>query len=218
MISISERRCSSSAQTDNIAGYSVIDSIDVDALVGVAGKDVSRAGCSADCVITRTNNDTIAVLLAGNRIATTVHTTYETIADRIAHRSRLDLDARQPEIANDQATDHATGRSNTQGQAIGVEIVTIQNDRNKATCDVACLCRTIDGDLIGDGWQDRCNVADLCAAAGDVERDDVRTRVGIGIEDRLAERAGTRVVGVGDGVGGKQATVGGLEGNAKGIA
>ena len=153
MISISERRCSSSAQTDNIAGYSVIDSIDVDALVGVAGKDISRAGCSTNRVVGRANNDTISVFLAGNRIATAVHTTYETIADRIAHRSRLDLDARQPEIANDQAANRATGRSNTQGQAIGVEIVTIQDDRNKATCDVACLCRTIDGDLIGDRGQ-----------------------------------------------------------------
>ena len=114
MISISERRCSSSAQTDNIAGYSVIDSIDVDALIGVARKDVAGAGCSTDRVVGRANHDTVAVLLAGNRIATAVHASQETIADRIAHRGRLDLDTRQAEIADDEAANRATGRSHTE--------------------------------------------------------------------------------------------------------
>ena len=187
MIAIGECRRASSVQTDNIAGYSVIDSIDVDALVGVAGKDVAGAGCSTDRVVGRANHDTVAVLLAGNRIATAVHAPQETIADRIAHRGRLDLDTKLAEIANDQAANRATDRSNTEGQAIGVEIVTIENDRNEAAGYVAGLCCSIDGDLIGDGWQDRCNVDDLRAAAGDVERDRVRTRVGVGVEDGLAK-------------------------------
>ena len=68
-----------------------------------------------------------------------------------------------------------------------MEVVTIENDRDEAASDVACLRRTIDGDSIGDGWQYCCDIDDLCAAAGDVERDRVGARVGVGIEDRLAK-------------------------------
>ena len=49
------------------------------------------------------------------------------------------------------------------------------------------------------------------ASTGDVEVDDVGAAIGIGVEDGLAQGAGARVVGVGDGEGGEYVLEPGLE-------
>ena len=129
-----------------------------------------------------------------------VHATDEAVLDRVGHRSGLDLHSDLPKISNDKPADGAVRRTYTERQSVGVEIVAVDHDRNETAGDVSGLSCPVDDDLIGDRGQCRSNVDHLRATAGDAERYRVDTRIGIGIQNCLPERACSAVVRIGDGI------------------
>ena len=127
------------------------------------------------------------ILFACYCVAVAVHATDEAVLDCVGHRSGLDLNSDLPKISNNQAADRAVRRTYAKRQSVGVEIVAIDHNRNKTARDVSGLSCPVDDDLIGDRRQYGRNVDDLSATTGDAERNCVDTRVGIGVQNCLAE-------------------------------
>ena len=97
----------------------------------------------------------------------------------------------------DHEAPHRAAREDIEPVGVRVrDLASIELDHGYAR--EAGLRRAIDRDRIGDRGQGREELDRSCAAAGNVEADQVRTGARVRVEDRLTQAAGSVVVGVDD--------------------
>ena len=164
---------------------------------GVSGNDVSFSSRgSTDGVVRRIDDDDAIVGVAVIEQAGDVRS-YEISDDRVG--VGLNDDAAVAEALDDQTPDGAPGTTGPERQARHrTGAAAVEHDKRRSS--VARLGPAIDRDGAGEGWQRRRQVDRVRTGAAEIERDRVGARIGIGVDDRLAQRTCTRIVGVGDGV------------------
>src|SRR5262249_11650997 len=103
------------------------------------------------------------------------------------------------ETSNREALDRAAAGSDLQaGTIVGPRGDGIQ--LNQGATGIVGLGRPVDHDRVGDNgqWGGVCHLDGLNAAARDVEVDGVGALVGVGVHNRLVQRARAAIVGVRD--------------------
>src|SRR5262249_31875555 len=101
-----------------------------------------------------------------------------------------------------QGADDAAGGGDLQAGS-GAGAAAVEPDLRSAARDEPGLAGAVDGDSAGDDRQGALQGDALHPAAGDAEVDGVGLGRSVGADDGLAQAAGARVVGVGDGEGGR---------------
>jgi hypothetical protein len=121
--------------------------------------------------------------------------------------ARLQADAAGG-AADGKAIDHqpahgAVPSGNVQPNHIAARQRAVEFDQRRAGVARAALAPAVDGHGVGDGGQRGCGLDGLLAARrADGEGDGVRPGAGVGVQDRLAQRARAAVRGSGHGEGG----------------